>query len=351
MITSILLNCIFERMNSQEVQSIQQLLSKPQKIVIVPHKNPDGDAIGSSLGLCHYLRLKGHEAVVIVPNDFPKFLKWMPGTDGIVNYDWEQSGAQVLIQAASIVFTLDFNDLSRTGHMENALQKLTAPMVMIDHHQAPKDYAAVMYSDVSMSSTSEMVYNFIEALGDRELITPDIANCLYAGILTDTGSFKFASTTSRTHRVVAELIDKGAKNTEIHNRIFDTNTPERLRLLGCALNNMVILPEYHTAYITLSQEELDTNNFRKGDTEGFVNYGLTLENIFFAAIFIENRDEGIIKISFRSEGDFSVNTFARDHFQGGGHKNAAGGRSERSLEETALYFKGLLETYKADLTK
>ncbi|MBT8312606.1 MAG: bifunctional oligoribonuclease/PAP phosphatase NrnA [Flavobacteriaceae bacterium] len=338
-------------MNSQEVQSIQQLLSKPQKIVIVPHKNPDGDAIGSSLGLCHYLRLKGHEAVVIVPNDFPKFLKWMPGTDGILNYEWEQSGSLTIMEAASVVFTLDFNDLSRTGQMANALQKLTAPMVMIDHHQAPQDYAAIMYSDISMSSTSEMVYNFIEALGDRELITPAIANCLYAGILTDTGSFKFASTTSRTHRVVAELIDKGAKNTEIHNKIFDTNTPQRLRLLGCALNNMVILPEYHTAYITLSQDELDSHDFRKGDTEGFVNYGLTLENIFFAAIFIENRDEGIIKISFRSEGDFSVNTFARDHFQGGGHKNAAGGRSERSLEETALYFKGLLETYKSDLTK
>ena len=346
-----LLNCIFERMNSQEVQSIQQLLSKPQKVVIIPHKNPDGDAIGSSLGLCHYLRQKGHDTTVIVPNDFPKFLKWMPGTEGILNYEWEQGNAQTVIQEASVVFTLDFNDLSRTGHMEPALRKLSAPMVMIDHHQAPHDYATIMYSDVSMSSTSEMVYNFIEALGDQELINPEIANCLYAGILTDTGSFKFASTTSRTHRVVANLIDKGAKNADIHNKIFDTNTPERLRLLGCALNNMVIIPEYHTAYITLSQEELDAHNFRKGDTEGFVNYGLTLEHIFFAAIFIENRDEGIIKISFRSEGDFSVNTFARDHFQGGGHKNAAGGRSERTLEDTALHFKKLLESYKSELAK
>lgn len=351
MITAILLNCIFERMNSQVVQSILQLLSKPQKIAIIPHKNPDGDAIGSTLGLRHYLHLKGHEARVIVPNDFPKFLKWMPGVDHILNYEWEHGNSSAYLREATVVFTLDFNDLSRAGQMESTLKNLSVPIVMIDHHQAPHDYAAVMYSDVGMSSTSEMVYNFIEALGDRELVNEDIANCLYAGILTDTGSFKFPSTTSRTHRVVAELIDKGARNAAIHNRIFDTNTPERLRLLGCALNNMVILPEYHTAYITLSQEELDRHQFKKGDTEGFVNYGLTLENIFFAAIFIENREEGIIKISFRSEGDFSVNTFAREHFQGGGHKNAAGGRSELPLMDTVAYFNNLLETYKSELSK
>jgi phosphoesterase RecJ-like protein len=338
-------------MNLPQVRSVQQLLSEPQKIVIVPHKNPDGDAIGSTLGLCHYLRSKGHEARVIVPNDFPKFLKWIPGTQDILIYEWEQATAEKLIQEATVVFTLDFNDLSRSGAVAKSLQNVKAPIVMIDHHQAPQDYASIMYSDVSMSSTAEMVYNFIESLGDSESITADIANCLYAGILTDTGSFKFASTTSRTHRVVADLIDKGANNSEIHNRIFDTNTPDRLRLLGCALNNMVILPEYKTAYITLTQDELDSNHFRKGDTEGFVNYGLTLENIRFAVIFIENRDEGIIKISFRSEGDFSVNEFARTHFQGGGHTNAAGGKSELSMEETTKRFVALLDQYKSELAK
>ncbi|MCX2720424.1 DHH family phosphoesterase [Lentiprolixibacter aurantiacus] len=338
-------------MNLTQAQSVQQLLSRPQKIAIVPHKNPDGDAIGSSLGLCHYLQLKGHEARVIVPNDFPKFLKWIPGTQEILIYEWDQSNAEKVILEATVVFTLDFNDLSRSGAVEKSLQKVSAPIVMIDHHQAPHDYASITYSDVSMSSTAEMVYNFIEALGDREIINADIANCLYAGILTDTGSFKFASTTSRTHRVVADLIDKGASNSEIHNRIFDTNTPDRLHLLGCALNNMVILPEYNTAYITLSQDELDANHFRKGDTEGFVNYGLTLENIRFAVIFIENRDEGIIKISFRSEGEFSVNEFARAHFQGGGHTNAAGGKSELSMEETTSRFVALLDQYKSELAK
>ncbi|MCE2611639.1 bifunctional oligoribonuclease/PAP phosphatase NrnA [Flavobacteriaceae bacterium D16] len=338
-------------MNLPQVRSVQQLLSKPQKIIIVPHKNPDGDAIGSTLGLCHYLRSKGHEARVIVPNDFPKFLKWIPGTQDILIYEWDQATAEKLILEATAVFTLDFNDLSRSGAVAKSLYKVTAPIVMIDHHQAPQDYASIMYSDVSMSSTAEMVYNFIESLGDSESITADIANCLYAGILTDTGSFKFASTTSRTHRVVADLIDKGANNSEIHNRIFDTNTPDRLRLLGCALNNLVIIQEYKTAYITLTQDELDANHFRKGDTEGFVNYGLTLENIRFAVIFIENRDEGIIKISFRSEGEFSVNKFARTHFQGGGHTNAAGGKSELTMEETTKRFVALLDQYKSELAK
>jgi phosphoesterase RecJ-like protein len=275
----------------------------------------------------------------------------MPGTQDIQVYEWDQSYSERIILEATLVFTLDFNDLSRSGAAERSLQKITAPIVMIDHHQSPHDYASVTYSDVSMSSTAEMVYNFIEALGDREQITADIANCLYAGILTDTGSFKFASTTSRTHRVVADLIDKGANNSEIHNRIFDTNTPDRLHLLGCALNNMVILPEYKTAYITLTQDELDAHNFRKGDTEGFVNYGLTLENIRFAVIFIENREEGIIKISFRSEGEFSVNEFARAHFQGGGHTNAAGGKSDMSMEETTSRFVALLDQYQSELTK
>jgi len=220
---------------------------------------------------------------------------------------------------------------------------------MIDHHQAPGDYANIMYSDTSMSSTCEMVYNFIDFLGGTDEITSEMANCLYTGIMTDTGSFKFRSTTSKTHEVAASLIDKGADNTKIHNYIYDTNSPSRLHLLGCALNNMVILQEYSTAYITMSQDELDKHNFQKGDTEGFVNYGLTLENIRFAVIFIENKEEGIIKISFRSEGDFSVNEFARAHFNGGGHDNAAGGKSDVTMIETTKRFVSLLDQYKDKL--
>ncbi|MBU3024349.1 DHH family phosphoesterase [Zobellia galactanivorans] len=337
-------------MNLESIKAVKQLLSQPQKIVIVPHKNPDGDAIGSTLALWHYLVDRGQEAVVIAPNDYPKFLKWMPGNENILNFERENSQAKEKIAEATVVFTLDFNHLGRIGQMQSVLEDLAVPFVMIDHHQAPSDYAEIMYSDVSMSSTCEMVYNFIEFMGDVDKISLEIANCLYTGIMTDTGSFKFRSTTGRTHRIVADLIDKGAENTQIHHRVYDTNTPGRLHLLGCALKNMVILDQYRTAYITLSQEELDAHEYQKGDTEGFVNYGLTLEGIIFAVIFIENKEEGIVKISFRSIGDFSVNEFARAHFEGGGHNNAAGGKSDRSLKETTLFFESVLVNYKEQLT-
>ncbi|MEE9364910.1 MAG: DHH family phosphoesterase [Cellulophaga sp.] len=336
-------------MNLEDIKAVKALLSTPQRIVIVPHKNPDGDAIGSTLGLYHYLKITGQDVVVIAPNDYPKFLKWIPGNETILNFEKQHNQSTDFIKKATVIFTLDFNHMGRIGQMQSFLENASATFVMIDHHQEPSDYAQIMYSDVLMSSTCEMVYNFIEILGDSDKITKDIANCLYTGIMTDTGSFKFSSTTSRTHKVIADLIDRGAKNTEIHNKIYDTNTQSRLQLLGCALSNMVILEEYKTAYITISQEELDKNNFKKGDTEGFVNYGLTLEGIVFAVIFIENREENIIKISFRSEGDFSVNEFARSHFEGGGHNNAAGGKSDLSLKETATHFVSLLKNYKDKL--
>ncbi len=333
-------------MNLEDIKATKKLLSVPQKVVIVPHKNPDGDAIGSTLALWHYLRNSGQKAIIVVPNDYPKFLKWMPGNEHILNFEKENRQAKNAIAEATLIFTLDFNHLGRIGQLQPILEESKAEFIMIDHHQAPADYAEITYSDVTMSSTCEMVYNFIEYLDNTDKITPEIANCLYTGIMTDTGSFKFSSTTSRTHQVVAELIDKGANNTNIHNKIYDTNSPSRLHLLGCALKNLVILADYRTAYITLSQKELDDYDYKKGDTEGFVNYGLTLEGIRFAVIFIENKEEGIIKISFRSEGDFSVNEFARAHFHGGGHTNAAGGRSDVSLEKTAEHFVSLLKEHK-----
>ena len=333
-------------MNSEEIHLVKEILSTPKKIVITPHKNPDGDAVGSVLALWHYLKQVGHHATVIVPNDFPVFLKWMPGVQDILNFEKNTNKSSQLIEEAEIIFTLDFNDLSRVGAMQEPFLSASAKFIMIDHHQDPEPYAKVTYSDVNMSSTCEMVYNFIEYLGDRDRITSEMASCLYAGILTDTGSFKFNSTTGRTHRVVADLIDRGADNSLIHNLIFDTYAADRLYLLGRALNNLVILEEYNTAYISLSKKDLDEFNFKKGDTEGFVNYGLSLDGICFAAIFIENGEDDFIKISLRSEGSFSVNEFARAHFNGGGHTNAAGGRSDLSLEETISKFTSLLEGYK-----
>ncbi|WP_324028038.1 bifunctional oligoribonuclease/PAP phosphatase NrnA [Maribacter sp. BPC-D8] len=336
-------------MNLEHLNELKKLLSSPKKVAIIPHKNPDGDAIGSTLALWHYLVNTGHTASIVAPNDYPKFLKWMPGSDKILNFEKENSQSKSCINNADIIFTLDFNHLGRVGQMSDILESAKATFVMVDHHQEPSDYAKIMYSDVKMSSTCEMVYVLINQLGDENSITPEMANCIYTGIMTDTGSFKFAATTSNTHRVIADLMDKGAEGTEIHHRIYDTNSPSRLHLLGCALKNMVILEEYATAYITMSQDELDTYNYQKGDTEGFVNYGLTLDGIKFAVIFIENREEGIYKISFRSVGEFSVNDFARKHFSGGGHTNAAGGKSDDNLEETIAKFTSLLPLYKNQL--
>ncbi len=342
--------CIFERMNSADIATVKALLSQPQKIVVVPHKNPDGDAMGSCLGLAHFLHNMGQNVTIVAPNDYPKFLKWLPGDERVLNFERENGQSKRALAEATLIFTLDFNHFSRTGQLEPFLSESDATFIMIDHHQQPDTYAKVTYSDTGMSSTCEMIYHFMDALGSTDEINKEIATCLYTGIMTDTGSFKYPSTTSKTHQIVAQLIDKGAEHTQIHQAVFDNNTPGRLHLLGVALSNLTILEEFGTAYTTLSQEELDRYNYNKGDTEGFVNYGLTLEGIHFAVIFIENKEEGIIKISFRSVGDFSVNEFARAHFNGGGHTNAAGGRSDTDMDTTTARFESILKEYKKQLT-
>jgi len=284
-------------MTKQDILQIKELLSTPKKVVIVPHKNPDGDAMGSSLGLYKYLKQLGHEATVIAPNEYPLFLKWLPNEASVLKYDTHLEMSNTLINDADILFTLDYNALHRTGNMATALEASKAIKIMIDHHQQPDDYARYMYSDTSICSTCQMMYHFFEMLDATDAIDAEIATCLYTGIMTDTGSFRFRSTTSTTHRVIADLIDRGADNTEIHNSIYDTNSFNRMQLLGTALNNLKVVEDLNTVYISLSQKELNRYDYKKGDTEGFVNYGLSLNNIKFAVIFIENQQEGIIKIS------------------------------------------------------
>ena len=333
-------------MIEQAILEITAELSRAKNIVIVPHKGPDGDAMGSTLGLMHFLKDKGHKVHVIAPNEYPRFLKWLPGNDEVIIYEKDKSNAENLINEADLVFALDFNHLNRSGDMQEILTASEAVFIMIDHHREPSDFANYTYSDAEMSSTCEMVYHFIDKLRAVSKITPEIATCLYVGIMTDTGSFRFSATSAETHRVIADLIAKGAVNHEIHNNIFDTVNENRLQLLGTALQNLRVTPEYKTAYISLTQEELDKHNFQKGDTEGFVNYGLSIENVVFAVIFIENKQEEIIKISFRSKGDFNVNEFARAHFEGGGHNKAAGGKSTLSMENTIAKFNSILPDYK-----
>ena len=337
-------------MTNTQISEIKDLLSTPQNIVIIPHRNPDGDAIGSSLAMFHFLKNK-HDVTVVSPNDYPAFLKWLPSDKNAVRFfDKQNSQSKKALENASIIFLLDFNALHRLGSdMEKTVEKFDGTFIMIDHHQQPDDITEYIYSDTSVCSTSQMVYHFLEKLEAVSKINADIATCLYVGIMTDTGSFRFPSTTSTTHRIIADLIDKGANNAEIHNNVYDVNSYGRLQLLGRALSNLKVETDYRTAYITLSQAELDEFNFQKGDTEGVVNYALSLDGIIFAAIFIEDVEQKIIKMSLRSKGSFSVNQFARNHFNGGGHDNAAGGRSEVSLDETVSNFLSLLPTYKIEL--
>ncbi|MEY2868175.1 MAG: hypothetical protein RIR01_593 [Bacteroidota bacterium] len=331
-------------MNIQDIQAIQTLLATPKKIAIIPHRNPDGDAMGSTLGLYHFLKKNNHKATVISPNEFPDFLAWLPESETVQVFEKDKENCTKILQEAEIVFTLDFNAFHRTGEMEKVLEVLDTTYIMIDHHQKPDDYATYIYSNTSFGSTCEMLYNFICYLEQKDQIDKTIGTCIYTGILTDSGSFRFPNTTGNTHRIVAELIDLGVENTIIPNLLFDNSSYNRLQLLGQALQNLKVIPEHKTSYITLTQEELNSFNHIKGDTEGIVNYGLSIKGIQFTAIFIENKDENIIKISFRSQGNFDVNEFARAHFNGGGHRNAAGGKSETSMEETVEKFKNLVQT-------
>lgn len=325
-------------MIKNQLEQLKQWLDKPATVVIIPHKNPDGDAMGSCLAWQGMLNQLGHSTSVIAPNDYPTFLHWLPGHDGVWIYENDQELADKLIAEADMVFTLDFNTLKRIDQMGARVAESAAKKVMIDHHQEPDDYADIMFSNPAIGSTCEFVFQIIDAMGLAKHINQDIASCLYTGIVTDTGSFRFPSVTSATHRAVATLIDAGANHSEIHEKIKDNARPDRLKLLGIALKNMVFISEYKTAYITISQDELDACNYQKGDTEGFVNYGLSVAGIEMAVLMTESKKEEMIKISFRSKGDLAVNLFAKTYFEGGGHINAAGGKSDKTLRETEAYF-------------
>ena len=339
-------------MQNENIQKLKSLIENPKNIIIIGHKNPDGDAVGSCMGLALFLKKLNHQVHVILPNEYPDFLNWVPFQDEIVLYAKEAEKVQDLIRHSDLIFTLDFNHLSRVGEgLQKELMSADKPFVMIDHHQEPDTYADVTISNPDCGSTAELVYDCIDALDLTQHIDKDMASCLYLGIMTDTGSFKFSSTTARTHQVASSLMEKGAEAHLIQQQTFDANSFNRLKLLGKAFDNLEYLKEYHTAYIHLSQDEMDSFNSQKGDTEGFVNYGLSIKDVVLAGIFKEDKQQNIIKISFRSKGNFDVNKLARQHFEGGGHKNASGGKSELSLEETIKKFVNLLDDYKTELNE
>lgn len=336
-------------MKATEFNKIQKIISgKDNQIVIVCHVNPDGDAIGSSLGLYHFLKNDQQKNVTVIsPNSFPSFLGWMPASQQIIIAKEQPEKSSKIIKSADLLFCLDFNDTNRTAGLSKDIFSSKALKVLIDHHPDPTNDFDVFLSDTSASSTAELIYEFIILLNKQELIDLPIAQCLYAGIITDTGSFSYACNNPRTYYITAYLLSLGLDGEEIQRLIYDTYSEDRMRLLGyCLSERLKVLVIFETAYIYLTKDDLERFNYQEGDTEGVVNYALSMDGIKLAAIFIERNNE--IKISFRSKGTVNVNVLARKYFDGGGHKNASGGYRKKSMEETIAYFEGLLEDISAE---
>lgn len=323
--------------------------STPKNVVITTHQKPDGDAMGSSLGLYHFLKILGHHPVFISPTNWADFLNWMPDAKSVIDFEAKNDKAKEVLNNADWLFCLDFNTLGRTKHMEKYLQQMKAVKILIDHHQQPDEQAFDFgISDSRKSSTCEMVYDFIVNSGNSNKLNTDIATCLYTGIMTDTGSFRFSSTTPAVHRIVAHLMELGIHHTTIHENIYDNFLENRLRFIGNALlNRMDVLYEYNTALMSIPKSDVHKFDIKTGDTEGLVNYLHTIQGIKLAAIVIDRDEER--KWSFRSKGNFDVNVFAREHFNGGGHANAAGGSSKDSLSETVKKFHEVIKQYKEAL--
>lgn len=329
-------------LSNNELSTIKNLLSPKAKVVLLTHYNPDGDAIGSTLGMKHFLKNIGIESTIVVPNDFPKFLKWMPEAKKIIIADYKRKLAAETIAEADVLFILDFNASHRAGdRVGEWIEKSNATKILIDHHQQPDEFDFV-YSDTTQPATAQMVFQFAKALAPETPISEEVAKCLYTGIMTDTGGFRFRSTSALTHKIIAELIEAGANPAEITSNTWDTHTISRLHLLSLVLGRIELVAENSIAILWLKRDELKKFGFEKGDTEGFVNYGLSLLSVEMSAFFMEDLYEDFIKISFRSKNAVDVNQFSRKYFNGGGHINAAGGKYFKSLEETIKDFKTIV---------
>jgi len=341
---------IFRDEPMQHIQTFKDYLSKPQKMVILTHLSPDADALGSSLGLSRYLKKKGHSVIVIAPSEYPDFINWMPEENEVLVFQKEkpENSAQ-FIQEADTIFCLDFSSLNRINELGDMVRKASAKRVLIDHHLEPERFADFEQWDSTAASTAELVYQLIVELGDKALVDSNMADFLYAGIMTDTGGFRHSNTSYKVFQVAAQLVEIGANPYKVSKLIYDTNTIERLRLTGYVLaEKLQVLPAYRTAYMVLTAEELKRFSSQNGDTEGLVNYGLSIKGIKLSVIISDRKEN--IRLSLRSLGNFSVNEMARTHFGGGGHRNAAGGQTTMTLEETVKKFLDLLPSYKDQLS-
>ncbi len=324
-----------------------RMLATRQKIVVFSHRNPDGDAVGSSLGLQHYLRDQGHECTVILPSGYPEFLGFLPEVESVVIYDDALEQARRFIAEATLFFLLDFNSLDRIDKMGEELADDRRPRIMIDHHLYPEAVAEVMFSNPARSSTCEMVYEFIEGLGHRSAVSKNVSDCLYTGILTDTGGFKY-STSPDLFRTVAKLLEAGTDAYKIADHVWNNMSEKQLRLLGhCLANRMELLPEYRTGLIYLTKQDYEDFDIQRGDTEGIVNYVLRMPELMIAAFIHEQPT--IVKLSLRSKGTMDVQQICKALFRGGGHRNAAGGASFAPLGATINRFKKNLPKYAEEI--
>ena len=337
----------------QQIEALQEYLSTPKRVVITTHHKPDADALGSSLGFARYLQKKGHDVSIITPSDYPRFLFWMPDEHKVIAFEGKKNKkkAAELIANAELIACLDFSVLSRLHDLAPLVEQSSCKKLMVDHHINPENFAEFVYHNDKAAATAELIYELIELLGDKNLIDVAIGECLYAGMMTDTGSFRHPSTTPQVHRIAANLLELGVNTNLIHRKIFDSASVSRMKFLGFVLSEkLVVLPEYRVAYFAVTSEELKRYNSQTGDTEGVVNFALQIEGIVMAAIFVDRVDA--IKISFRSVEEFAVNELASTYFNGGGHKNAAGGKTEGiSLQDTVQRFLDLLPKYKETLLK
>ena len=330
-------------LSGNDVSELRSWMSWAGHYVILTHIGPDGDAIGSSLALYHYLRSKGKQAVVIVPDSLPDFLRWLPGADSIMVFSDNPAESEELIEKADVLCCLDFNVVGRIGKVASSFLYSKAKKLLLDHHPYPGANFDIILSHPEASATSELVFHLICALGDFRSMSLEMAQCIYTGIMTDTGALSYNSSNSTLFQVVSHLIDKGIDKDDIYHRVYNTYSESRLRLQGFVLyEKMQVFPDKSTALITLSDDELRRFNYKKGDTEGFVNMPLQIKGVLMSAFFREDREQGVIKLSFRSSGDIPCNRFSSDFFNGGGHQNAAGGEFNGTLEEAVdVFLKGL----------
>ena len=329
-------------------KKLRKVLTAPIRVVILTHMNPDGDAIGSMLGLYRFLKNRGCTVNMAVPNDIPQFLSWMDGAGQIFDFRGQKELVEKELGTADLVFCLDFNEPERLGGIKDILERTDVLKILVDHHPNPAEFTDHVISVPLASSTAELVYRLIVDLDGKESIDKTIAECLFTGIMTDTGCFSFNSSEPGTFLIVSELLNAGINKDRIHSLVYDNYSENRMHMLGFSLQEkMVVLPEHRTAYIYLSREEMERYNHLSGDTEGFVNYPFSIRNIRVTALFLEKKNH--VKISFRSKGEFPINRFARKYFNGGGHHNAAGGESKENLGDTIKRFESLIAEYSSEI--